>query len=190
MKIWQMVLCGSVAAMLSGVVSAQTSTGLDCSKAVSTTAKMVCSDKGLAALDGTMSDLYRASGQSPEVIAQQRRDLFRSDQCSAASDARACVESAYHRRIIALEIEQKKAGSAKSATLDCGAGKKALKALFYNGTEPASVMLIYGNDHAVALVAMSGSGSRYTAPGIEYWEHQGEAAVTWRGAKMTCRVVR
>ena len=190
MKIWRMVLCGPVAAMLCGVGSAQTSTGLDCSKAISTTAKMVCSDKGLAALDGTMSDLYRASGQSPEVIAQQRRDLFRSDQCSAASDARACVESAYQRRIIALEIEQEKAGSAKSATLDCGAGKKALKALFYNGTKPASVMLTFGNDHAVALVAMSGSGSRYIAPGIEYWEHQGEAAVTWRGAKMTCRVVR
>lgn len=164
--------------------------GLDCSKAMSSTAKMVCSDKGLAALDAKMSALYKAAGKTSDMIAQQRRDLFRGNQCSTASDAHLCVETAYQRRIIALEIEQGKAGIAKTAKLNCGAGKKAMKASFYNGTDPASVMLVYGNDHAVALVAMSGSGSRYTAPGIEYWEHQGEAAVTWREAKMTCKVLR
>jgi len=169
---------------------AQSSASLDCSKAVSTTAKMVCSDKGLAALDGKMSELYAATGKSPAVIAQQRRDLFRADNCGSASDTHACVETAYQRRIIALEIEQGKAGKAISAKYNCGAAVKNFSASFYNSTEPQSVMLVNGRDHAVALIAMSGSGSRYTAPGIEYWEHQGEAAVTWRGAKMTCKIVR
>lgn len=181
-----------VMAMLTGAIvcQAQPSPSLDCSKAVSTTAKMVCSDKGLAALDAKMAELYGAAGKSPAVIAQQRRDLFRADGCSSASDARACVETAYQRRIIALEIEQGKAGKALSAKFDCGGAAKSFSASFYNGTEPQSVMLVNGNDHAVALIAVSGSGSRYTAPGIEYWEHQGEAAVTWRGTKMTCRIVR
>ena len=181
-----------VMAMLSGVIvcQAQPSPSLDCSKAVSTTSKMVCSDKGLTALDAKMAELYGAAGKSATVIAQQRRDLFRANGCSSASDARACIETAYQRRIIALEIEQGKAGKALSAKFDCGAVAKSFSASFYNSTEPQSVMLVNGNDHAVALIAMSGSGSRYTAPGIEYWEHQGQAAVTWRGAKMTCKVVR
>jgi uncharacterized protein len=184
----------SLAAVLGIVVSGQVcsgqSAGLDCSKAVSTTAKMVCSDKGLSALDAKMTQLYQSAGRGPETVAQQRRDLFRGDACSSATDAHACVETAYQRRIIALEIEQGKAGASKSAKLNCGPGAKPFSASFYNSTEPQSVMLVNGNDHAVALIAMSGSGSRYTAPGIEYWEHQGEAAVTWRGAKMTCKILR
>jgi uncharacterized protein len=166
------------------------SPGFDCATATSTTAKMVCSDKGLAVLDAKMTGLYKAAGRGPVTVAQQRRDLFRGDDCTSASDARACVEAAYQRRIIALEIEQGKAGLALSAKFSCGAGAKSFSASFYNKTEPQSVMLVKGTDHAVALIAMSGSGSRYVAPGIEYWEHQGEAAVTWRGAKMTCKVVR
>jgi uncharacterized protein len=182
----------TVVVLLAGIARcrAQSSASLDCSKAISTTSKMVCSDKGLAALDTKMADLYVAAGKSPAVIAQQRRDLFRADSCSSANDARACVETAYQRRIIALEIEQKKAGKALSAKYNCGGAAKNFSASFYNDTEPQSVMLVNGSDHAVALVAMSGSGSRYTAPGIEYWEHQGVAAVMWRGAKMTCKVVR
>ncbi len=176
--------------VVAGQVCLAQSPGLDCSKAVSTTAKMVCSDKGLAALDAKMTELYKAAGRGPDTVAQQRRDLYKGDDCSKASDAHACVEAAYQRRIIALEIEQNKAGSAKTAKLSCGTGKMPITASFYNSTEPQSVMLVYGNDHAVALIAMSGSGSRYTAPGIEYWEHQGEAAVTWRGAKVTCKIVR
>jgi uncharacterized protein len=189
MKIWKSLLAVTGSVVLASVCLAQ-SPGLDCSKAISTTAKMVCSDKGLASLDAKMVDLYKATGKTPDVIAQQRRDLFRGDQCGSASDARACVEAAYQRRIIALEIEQGKAGAAKLAKFNCGPGAKPFSASFYNSTDPASVMLVNGNDHAVALIALSGSGSRYTAPGIEYWEHQGEAAVTWRGAKMTCKVLR
>ena len=51
-------------------------------------------------------------------------------------------------------------------------------------------MLNYGGEQAVLLTAMSGSGSRYTAPEMEYWEHQGEVAVTWHETKMTCKVLR
>jgi uncharacterized protein len=182
----------TVVVLLAGMARcrAQSSASLDCSKAISTTAKMVCSDKGLAALDAKMVDLYKAAGMGPATAAQQRRDLFRADNCSSASDAHSCVETAYQRRIIALEIEQRKAGKPLSAKYNCGGGAKSFSASFYNSTEPQSVMLVNGNDHAVALIAMSGSGSRYTAPGIEYWEHQGEASVTWRGTKMVCRIVR
>lgn len=169
---------------------AQSSVSLDCTKAISTTAKMVCSDKELQSLDAQLEQLYLQAGRRPEVIAQQRRDLFRADGCGKAEDSRACVEAAYQRRILSLKIEQGTAGPAIKARFDCGTVATRFSASFYNGVEPQSVMLVNGNDHALALIAPSGSGSRYTAPGIEYWEHQGEAAVTWRGTKMTCRIVR
>jgi membrane-bound inhibitor of C-type lysozyme len=45
----------------------------------------------------------------------------------------------------------------------------------------------FGDQQVVAFVALSGSGARYLGPGVDFWEHQGEAAVTWYGTKMTCK---
>ena len=38
-----------------------------------------------------------------------------------------------------------------------------------------------------ALVTMSASGARYEGANLVYWEHQGEAQVTWMGSELKCR---
>ena len=61
-------------------------------------------------------------------------------------------------------------------------------AAFYNETDPPSAVLTWGNDQVIAFIARSGSGARYTAANVRFWEHHGEATVDWFGEKLTCTV--
>jgi uncharacterized protein len=51
-------------------------------------------------------------------------------------------------------------------------------------------VLTLGNDQVMAFVARSGSGAKYTAANVEFWEHQGEATLDWFGKKLTCTLLR
>jgi len=63
--------------------------------------------------------------------------------------------------------------------------------------EPVSVVYLGRGDQSNAHLAVgkqqhwlqraiSGSGARYTAPGLELWEHQGETRINWFGTVLTC----
>ena len=41
----------------------------------------------------------------------------------------------------------------------------------------------------LGLIQQTGSGTRYSAPEIDFWEHHGEATVTWRGTKLIGKVL-
>ncbi len=74
---------------------------------------------------------------------------------------------------------------------DCGEPDNIpFLAAFYPDTDPATVVLTRGQDRVTAVISRSGSGSRYTAEGVEFWEHHGEATVNWFGTELKCRVVR
>ena len=47
-----------------------------------------------------------------------------------------------------------------------------------------------GNDQVIAFIDRSGSGARYTAEGVEFWEHQGEAKLNWFGIEKKCTVMK
>jgi uncharacterized protein len=48
---------------------------------------------------------------------------------------------------------------------------------FLDNTNPKSAVLAYGDDRVVPLIQQTGSGTRYSAPEIDFWEHHGEGAV-------------
>ena len=68
----------------------------------------------------------------------------------------------------------------------CDDNSKPFTATFYND-EPRAVVLTWGNDQAIVPAAMSASGARYAADGVEFWEHQGEASVDFFGNTLTCK---
>jgi uncharacterized protein len=68
-----------------------------------------------------------------------------------------------------------------------GGDGQPFAATFYNETDPPSAVLTHGDDQVIAFVAPSGSGARYEAANVEFWEHQGEASVEWRGKALVCR---
>jgi membrane-bound inhibitor of C-type lysozyme len=68
-----------------------------------------------------------------------------------------------------------------------GGEERSLVVTFHNETDPPSAAITYGADQVIAFVAPSGSGARYTADGVEFWEHQGEATVDWHGTRLVCK---
>jgi len=69
-----------------------------------------------------------------------------------------------------------------------GGQNKPFHVTFYQQTDPPSAVITYGgDDQVIAFAAPSGSGTKYTAANVEFWEHHGEAAVNWFGTSLTCR---
>jgi uncharacterized protein len=71
-----------------------------------------------------------------------------------------------------------------------GGENKPVTASFYKDTDPQSAVLTVGDDQVIAFVAPAASGARYTAQGVEFWEHQGTASINWFDTKLTCTPLR
>lgn len=59
--------------------------------------------------------------------------------------------------------------------------------VFLNQADPPSVVLAIGNETLVVPIAPSGSGARYSAAGVELWEHQGSTQINWNGQLLQCK---
>ncbi|MEZ5286384.1 MAG: MliC family protein [Vicinamibacterales bacterium] len=187
-----------VLVMAAGVVMAAQGTGtgpsFDCARASGQVEQLVCKDAELAGLDRRLAATYAAAlANWPANIAAEQRATQRGwirgrDECWKASDVRACVVDSYQTRIVELQIKSGQIEAPSAVGFQCaGAENKPFFATFYKETEPPSVVLTFGDDQVIAFIARSGSGARYTAANVEYWEHQGEASVEWFGTRLTCR---
>ncbi len=52
---------------------------------------------------------------------------------------------------------------------------------------PAGADLAIGDQHVDLTRARSGSGARYTAQGVQLWEHQGSTRIDWFGTTLSCQ---
>ena len=162
-----------------------------CPKGAPPIEQLVCSDGVLAQQDRDMVRLYTQSMRSfgdaerARQEARQQAWLTARNACAQAENARACVGELYARRIIELKILSGQLTAAATANYFCKGATGPLTAAYYP-TEPAAALLSYSDRQAVAFVAESGSGARYTAEDVELWEHQGQASVKWNGKDMTC----
>ena len=57
---------------------------------------------------------------------------------------------------------------------------------FYNEADPPSALIAAGGHEVIALLTATASGARYLGEGVDFWEHQGQAEVTWRGKAHHC----
>jgi uncharacterized protein len=169
----------------------------DCSKASGQVEELICQDDGLAALDRKLAGAYERATERvredgyEEPKAMQRGWIKGRNECWKAKDVRGCVEMEYKRRIAELQIQYGDMVVPSPVGFRCGAVD--LTAVFYNETDPPAVVLtqigLSGPDQVIAYQAISGSGARYLGPNVEFWEHQGEATVTWSDQQLTCKVI-
>lgn len=155
---------------------------------------LICDDAELSAIDRTMAEVYAAASakavnEHPPVLEVEQRGWIKGrDECWKADDKRACVENEYRTRIVELQIKSGQLMVPDPVGYLCeGAEGTRVVATFYQETDPPSAVITVGDDQVIAFVAPSGSGAKYTAPNMEFWEHQGEAKIDWYGTQYTCR---
>lgn len=165
----------------------------DCAKASGQVETLICKDDELAALDRRMAEVYAAALKNwPANIAAEQRAYQRGwikgrNDCWKSEDVRACVLAEYRGRIVELQIKSGQLEVPKPVGYTCAGGEnKPFTVTFYQQTDPPSAVITFGDDQVIAFTAVSGSGAKYTAANVEFWEHQGEARVDWFGTKLTC----
>lgn len=169
----------------------------DCTKAESTGEQAVCANPALAALDLEVADLYaRAAGSVTgdrlnELKAMQRGWIKGRDDCWKADDQDSCVRDEYALRIYDLRQGYAAAREAQGSTGPfpwvCEGMDVPLSTVFITHDPAALAVLRWGDNFAVLPIAESGSGARYSDGLAEFWEHQGEAAITLPdGTETTC----
>ena len=169
------------------------SPSFDCSKAAGEVEQMVCGDQSLAKLDQDLSGVFaRALENIPEAVhattrAMQRGWIKGRNDCWKAEDVRSCVETSYQTRIVELQITGGLLEAPDYLLFVCNQNdRKPFTAVFYNQTVPRSAVLTWGDDQVIAFITPAASGARYSAPGVDFWSHQGEATVDWYGDSLHC----
>jgi len=171
--------------------------GFDCAKADGSVEELICKDAELAALDRQMATVYaaalqRVAGDGYEDPGPVQRGWIKGrNDCWKSDDMRACTVSNYKYRIAELQIQYGQLVVPSPVYYMCG--KTDLTAVFYNQTDPQTVVLtvipiLAGVDQGLAYHSPSASGARYEGRNVSFWEHHGEARLTWYDKEMSCKV--
>lgn len=166
----------------------------DCAKAASPVEKAVCRDRDLASLDRRLSTAYAEAMRAwpPEEQTKQRAAqrawMTRRDTCGRDHSVARCVSDAYRHRLVEVQIQGGQLEAPTPVDYACeGHDDTPLTVSFYRQTDPASVVLTFGDRQAIAMAEPSGSGAHYVGAVVDFWEHHGEATMTWSGAKYVCK---
>ena len=180
---------------VSGALGAQPS--FDCSRADGAVEELICSDADLAALDVKLSEAFNTALKRHEVDNYedprpvQRGWIKGRNDCGKAEDMRQCVETEYTHRIADLQISYGNLVVPKPVDYSCG--DFDLTAVFYQETDPPTAVLTpmgrhEGSDQVVAFRVRAASGAKYEGPNVVFWEHHGEAKLTWFSKELSCAV--
>jgi uncharacterized protein len=179
---FEMVLVGAAAA---GTAWAE-GPSFDCSKVeTGSIEEMVCKDEGLSALDRTLADVYgaasaKATNEHPPVLkAEQRGWIKGRDECWKSDDVRACVEDSYRTRIAELQARYRLVAGRGPVFFRCGGQPANEVVVTYFETEPPTAIVERGDGSSLMFQQPSGSGAKYQGRNESFWEHHGEAVLTW-----------
>ncbi len=166
--------------------------GPDCSSVSDAAQNIICHDASLRGRERELDHLYHTSQHSlpgPAARAERARQnawLAERAACAPDPDARNCLASELGQRIVELKLALHQVAVFAQATYVCpGHEATPLQASYYR-TDPGAVRVRYQAQEVLAFAAPSGSGARYTGPGVELWEHQGVARLQWHGEELEC----
>jgi len=157
--------------------------------------ELVCQDTGLAALDRQLARVYDqaveiAINEHPPMLkAEQRGWVKGRNECWKSEDRRACVESEYRHRIAELQARYRLVSAKGPIFFVCDDQPANEVVVTFFDTEPPTLVAEYGDRVSLMYSQPSGSGTRYEGRNETFWEHQGEAMITWgfEAPTMKCR---
>lgn len=147
--------------------------------------EMICKDGGLSALDRKLSGVYAAASEKatnehpPMLKAEQRGWVKGRNDCWKSDDQRRCVEDEYQRRIAELQARYRLVPGTDPITYVCeGKPSNEVVATFFQ-TDPPTLIAERGDSVSLMYLQPSGSGAKYQGRNETFWEHHGEASITW-----------
>jgi len=184
--------------MLTGGSALAERPAFDCSKATAGSIEaLICQDDDLARLDRTLADVYAsalakvANQHPPTLRAEQRGWIKGRNECWKSDDRHRCVAGEYRRRIAALQARYRLVPGRGPFAFACdGSRANEIVATFFP-TDPPTLIAERGDSVSLMYLEPAASGARYRGRNEMFWEHQGEARVTWgHGApEMQCKRV-
>ena len=147
--------------------------------------EMICQDKELSALDRRLADIYSAASEKslneqPTMLKTEQRGWMKGrNDCWKSDDKRRCIEDEYKRRVAELQTRYRLIpGSGPKAYICDGNPANEVIATFFQ-TDPPTVIAEYGDSVSLMYLQPSGSGAKYQGRNETFWEHHGEALITW-----------
>lgn len=176
-------------------IAAAAGPSFDCKKVeAGSIEELICKDPGLSALDGKMAEVYKAAekkatNEHPPVLkAEQRGWIKGRNECWKNNDKRGCVETEYRQRIAELQSRYRLITGKGPFFYVCDDAFGELIVTFFP-TDPPTLIAERGDSVSLMYQQPAASGTRYQGRNETFWEHQGEAKVTWgyEAKEMTCK---
>lgn len=193
------LFAGLAVLTLSGGAALAEGASFDCGKAqAGSIEELICADSALSELDCTLADVYAAAQdkarneQPPTLRAEQRGWIKGRDECWKSDDRRRCVEDEYKRRIAELQARYRLVAGVGPFVFTCeGNQANEVVATFFQ-TDPPTLIAERGDSVSLMYLEPAGSGAKYRGRNETFWEHQGEALVTWgyEAPEMRCKRAR
>jgi uncharacterized protein len=159
---------------------------------------MICGDADLSALDRKLAGVYtaataKAKNEHPPVLrAEQRGWVKGRNDCWKSADQRGCVRDEYVRRIAELQAKYRLVPSRGPFQFACDGNPANEVVVTHFATEPPTLIAERGDSVSLMFRQPAASGTKYQGRNESFWEHQGEATITWGyGApEMRCTLQR
>lgn len=147
---------------------------------------LVCQDDALAALDRKLAGVYaaavnKAANEHPPLLkAEQRGWIKGRNDCWKQDDERACLASSYRWRIAELQAGYRLVPGSGPFVYTCdGQPANQVVVTFFADTDPPTLYAERGDSVSLMYLQESASGAKYRGRNESFWEHHGEALVTW-----------
>lgn len=147
--------------------------------------EIICKDAELSALDRKLSIIYstaakKATNDHPPVLkAEQRGWIKGRNECWKADDKRACIQDQYQLRIAELQARYRLVQGKGPFRFTCDENPANEVTVTFFQTEPPTLIAQRGDSVSIMYLQPSGSGAKYQGRNETFWEHQGEASITW-----------
>jgi uncharacterized protein len=157
---------------------------------------MICQDAGLSALDRLLTAVYgkacaKAGTEHPPVLrAEQRGWIKGRNDCWKSENKRACVENAYQTRIVELQARYQLVPHTGPVVYICNQEPANQVVVTYFKTDPPTLIAERGDSVSLMYLQPAASGAKYQGRNEIFWEHQGEALVSWGhdSPNMNCKL--
>ncbi|MDS4022533.1 MAG: MliC family protein [Candidatus Competibacter sp.] len=156
---------------------------------------MICGNAELSALDRKLSGVYAAASRKatnehpPRLKAEQNGWIKGRNECWKSRDRNGCVRDEYQRRIAELQARYRLVPGKGPVRFLCdGSSVNEVVATFFQ-TDPPTLIAERGDSVSLMYLQPNGSGAKYQGRNETFWEHHGEASITWgHGApEMHCK---